>query len=158
MQKTSFARVDRTLAMPPLRTESSLIAVCCQAFKLTLNESRIFVTLLKFDHATKAELQAALSPNGDPVTNIQGVGVTTHTLRKKLASHNIDIISIYGLGYRLAEGARDRTRKILAEYGQDIISAVTPSVSPKLAAKRRNQPQLKNKALDEPDLFSEEPT
>jgi DNA-binding response OmpR family regulator len=126
MPKTSFAQVDRALTAPPLRTESSLIAVCCQAFGLSLAESRIFVALLKHDHVSKAGLHAALFPDGDPVTNIKGVGVTIHTLRKKLARFGIEIINIYGLGYRLAEGARDRTCKQLAEYGQDIVSAVTP--------------------------------
>jgi DNA-binding response OmpR family regulator len=126
MQKTSFARVDRALTAPPLRTESSLVAVCCQAFELTLNESRIFVTLLKQDHAIKAELRAALAPNGDPVPNIKAVGVTVHFLRKKLAPHGIEVVNIYGLGYRLAQGARDRTRKVLAGYGEDIVAAVTP--------------------------------
>ena len=45
MPKASFARVDRALAMPPLRTELSLVAVCCQAFELTLAQSRIFAAL-----------------------------------------------------------------------------------------------------------------
>jgi hypothetical protein len=126
MQKTSFARVDRALAGPPLRSETSLIAVCCQAFKLTLAESRIFVALLKQDHATKAELHAALSPDGGLATTGKAVGVVIHWLRKKLAPHSIEVINIYGMGYRLAEGARDRTRKLLAAYGQDIVNAVTP--------------------------------
>jgi hypothetical protein len=144
MQKTSFARVDRALTAPPLRTESSLVAVCCQALGLSVNESRIFVALLKFDHATKAELHAALFPSGTPVTRVQTVGVVIHWLRKKLAPHGIEVVNIYGLGYRLAAGARDRTCKLLAAYGQDIVAAVTPPVRPK------------NKALElgllEPDL------
>ena len=61
MQK-SFARVDPALAAPPLRTKSSLVVVCCQAFGLTLAQSRIFVALLKHDHVSKAGLHAALFP------------------------------------------------------------------------------------------------
>jgi DNA-binding response OmpR family regulator len=137
MSKTAFARVDRALTFPPLRTESSLVAVCCQAFELTLAQSRIFVALLKQDHATKAELQAALSPSGDPVPDIKIVGVTIHFLRRKLARFGIEIVNIYGLGYRLAEGARDRTCKQLAEYGQDIVEAVTPPAKPS-ETERRN--------------------
>jgi DNA-binding response OmpR family regulator len=126
MPKTSFAQVDRALTAPPLRTESSLVAVCCQALGLSLAESRIFVTLLKYDHATKAQLQAALSPNGGPATTDKAVGVVIHWLRKKLHRHGVAIINIYGLGYRLEEGARDRSRKLLVAYGQDIVEAVTP--------------------------------
>ena len=85
------------------------------------------------------------------MTNIQGVGVTIHTLRKKLASHGIDIINIYGLGYRLAEGARDRTRKLLADYGQDIMDAVTP-LADQAAPRGQN---LKPKG-NQPDLFEPE--
>jgi DNA-binding response OmpR family regulator len=128
MQKTPFARVDRALTAPPLRTDSSLVAVCCQALGLTLAESRVFVTLLKYDHVTKADLHAAQRSGGGG--QVKAVGVTVHWLRKKLAHYDIEVVNIYGLGYRLATGARDRTRKLLAEYGQDIVAAVTPPAEP----------------------------
>jgi hypothetical protein len=79
--------------------------------------------LLKQDHATTPELHVAQRSDG---SQVKAVGVTIHWLRKKLAPHGIEIVNIYGLGYRLAKGDRDRTRKILADYGADIVSAVTP--------------------------------
>ena len=48
-------------------------------------------------------------------------------LRQKLGPQ-IEIATIRGQGFRLAEDARDRLRKILAEYGEDVISAATPPV------------------------------
>jgi DNA-binding response OmpR family regulator len=130
MSKTAFARVDRALAKPPLHTESSLVSVCCQALGLSLAESRLFVVLLKFDHATKADLHRALAPNGGPVPTVKAVGVTVHFLRRKLAPFGVEVINTYGVGYRLAQGARDRTRKLLATYGKDIVEAVTLPAAP----------------------------
>lgn len=122
MQKTLFAPVDRALTAPPLRTESSLVAVCCEAFGLSASESRVFVMLLKYDHASAADLYAAQRSGGGG--QVKAVGVTIHGLRKKLAHHDIEIFSTYGVGYRLAAGARDRTRKLLAAFGEDIVAAV----------------------------------
>jgi len=57
------------------------------------------------------------------------VDVVVYRIRQKLARHGIGIVSIHGFGYRLSEGARGRTRKLLAAYGADIIDAVTPNAS-----------------------------
>jgi DNA-binding response OmpR family regulator len=126
MQK--MFHIDRALTAPPLRsnTESSLVATFCLLLGLTRAESRAFVKLVKHDHVTKRELHRALSHNNNPVTGIKIVDVTVSHLRKKVALHNIEVITVRGVGFRLAEDARDRIRRLLAEYGEDVISAATP--------------------------------
>jgi DNA-binding response OmpR family regulator len=146
-QLVSQHRVDRALTAPPLRsnTESSLVATFSLLFSLTRAQSRIFVILVRFDHATREELHVAMAHDDDPTTAIKIVDVVIGRLRRKLDPFNIKIVTVWSLGYRLEPTSRDRVRKILAEYGADIISAATPPVRPK------------NKAI-EPDLFSEERT
>ena len=120
-------RVDRALTAPPLRSndESSLVAICCLLLKLAPIESRAFVKLVKHDHVTREELHAAISHD----TEIKIVDVVIYRLRRKLARHRIEIHTIRKLGYRLHKNARDKIRRILAGYGEEIISAVTPRPS-----------------------------
>jgi DNA-binding response OmpR family regulator len=140
-------RVDRALTAPPLRnnTESSLVATCSLLLNLTRAESRALVQLLKHEHVTREELHAAIAGDDDPVTVPKVVDVIVGRLRRKLTRRRIKIVTIREQGFRLDPAARDRIRKILAEYGADIVSAATPPVS------------LNLKDI-EPDLFSEERT
>jgi DNA-binding winged helix-turn-helix (wHTH) protein len=69
-----------------------------------------------------------MSRHGDPVSNIKIVDVVICRLRRKLRPHNIAIVTIHGQGFQLAKDARDRIRRILAEHGEDLISAATPPV------------------------------
>jgi DNA-binding response OmpR family regulator len=119
---TAPPRIDRA------RLELSLGVTCCLEFGLTLAESRAFVALLKHECLTKPELHAAIARDGAPATDAKVVGVTIHWLRKKLSHRGIEIISIYGVGYKLARGARARARELLAEHGMDIdvIAPATP--------------------------------
>jgi len=120
----SQRRIDRALTAPPLRSnnESSLVAISCLLLKLAPIESRAFVKLVKHDFVSKEELHAAITH----ATQTKIVDVVIYRLRKKLARHSIKIDTIWGLGYRLRQESRDKIRKILAEYGEEIISAVTP--------------------------------
>jgi len=130
-------RVDRMLTAPPRRSESSLVAVCSLLLKLTPAESRAFVKLLKHDFVSREELHAAVSHNTE--SNI--VDVTIYKLRKKLALHGIKIDTIWGQGFRLRENARDKIRKVLAEYGEEIVSAVTPPRPSPHDSALRQQPE-----------------
>ena len=131
-------RVDRALTAPPLRSknESSLVAICCLLLKLAPIESRAFVKLIKHDFVSREELHAAISHD----TDIKIVDVVIYRLRRKLLRHRIEIHTIRKLGYRLHQNARDRIRKILAEYGEEIISAVTPTPPSLRESALRQQP------------------
>jgi DNA-binding response OmpR family regulator len=121
-------RVDRALTAPPLRrrNESSLVAICCQLLTLTPTESRVLVKLVKHDPVTKKDLHAATAPDGKAVSKINSLNVVVCNLRQKLAPHDIEIKTVWGYGFRLPEDARDRVRRILAEYGEEIVAATTP--------------------------------
>jgi DNA-binding response OmpR family regulator len=139
MQKTAVSevidqhRVDRALTAPPLRsnTESSLVATFSLLLGLTHAESRALVKLVKHEHVTRAELHRAMSHNDNPTSGIKIVDVTICGMRKKLEHlHAVKIITVRGQGFRLDKNSRDRLRKILAEYGEDVISAATPPAKP----------------------------
>ena len=51
------------------------------------------------------------------------MGVVIHRLRRKLTPHGIEIVTIWGHGYRLAEGGRDRAHKLLTEHDAESMSA-----------------------------------
>jgi DNA-binding response OmpR family regulator len=118
-------RVDRALTAPPLRrrNESSLVAICSQLLALTPAESRVLVKLVKHEIVPREGLRAVM---GAAATGSTVVNVVVCRLRKKLAPHGIKIITAWGYGFRLPEDARDRIRKILSRYGEEIISATTP--------------------------------
>jgi DNA-binding response OmpR family regulator len=120
------------LTAPPLRgdTESALVATCRTVFALTPAEARAFVQLVKHEQVAKTDLHAAISAAGKPPTNVKIVDVVVGQLRKKLGPHGIQIDVIYGWGFKLADGARDRVRKLLAEYGGDVLVAATPPRAP----------------------------
>jgi DNA-binding response OmpR family regulator len=136
MQKTAPAlsavieqhRVDRALTAPPLRsnTEASLVATFSLLLRLTHAESRALVRLAKHDHVSREELHAAVSHDDHPVTGIKIVDVVIYRLRRKLSPFGIEVTTVRGQGYTLAESARDSLRKILGEYGQDVIAAAVP--------------------------------
>jgi DNA-binding response OmpR family regulator len=118
-------RVDRALTAPPLRrrNESSLVAICSQLLTLTPAESRVLVKLVKHKIVPREDLRAVM---GAAATGSTVVNVVVCRLRKKFAPHGIKIITAWGYGFQLPEDARDRVRKILAQYGEEIISATTP--------------------------------
>lgn len=140
---SAVTRIDRALTVPPLRsnTEASLVATLCLIFKLTPAEGRALVKLLKYDHTTKAEIHAAIADDDNPPTGARIVSVVIYQIRRKLARHNVQISTIWRLGFRLDKNSRDIIRKLVAEYGEDVVAAATPP----------GQPRPKPEAL-EPDM------
>jgi hypothetical protein len=115
-----------SLISPPRIVSSSeppLVVLCGEKFGLTLAESRAFATLLKHGHVSKEDLHAAISGSG-PTTDIKIVGVTMHWLRKKLLPYGVEVLNVYGFGYRLGQGALERVRELLADL--DIADPTTP--------------------------------
>jgi DNA-binding response OmpR family regulator len=123
--------LDRTLTAPPLRSnaESSLVATFCLLLGLTPSESLAFVKLVKQEHVTGQELHRATSQSDAPVSRITVVNVTVCKLRRKLKPRGIAILNVYGQGYRLDEGSRDKVRTMLADYGEEVGAAAAPPKS-----------------------------
>jgi hypothetical protein len=106
-------------------SESTLVATCCLLFKLTHAESLALVKLLESKHASREALRGA---NSNPLSGSKGVDVIIHRLRGKLAPYDIEIVTVRGQGFGLTATARDKLRKLLADY-----DAGAPTTSPPTA-------------------------
>jgi len=117
--------IDRALTAAPLRSndETALVVTCGLLFKLTHAEARTFVKLLKHDLVARAELHAAMAADDNPTTESNILNVVVFRLRRKLSPYGIQIDTIRGFGFKLADDARGTVRRLLAEYGEDILAA-----------------------------------
>jgi len=114
--------VPSPLLPPRTKAELAAVAICRQQLKLTPAEGRAFMKLVGQDNVTREELHAAICSDAQ----IKIVDVIISKLRKKLARHGIKIETLWATGYALHKTGRDKIRKIFVEYGEEIISAVTP--------------------------------
>jgi hypothetical protein len=55
------------------------------------------------------------------VSRINVIDVIIYNMRRKLAPHDLKIVAVHGLGFKLAEGARERIRKLLVEYDPKLV-------------------------------------
>jgi hypothetical protein len=122
----------RTSTVPP-NAEASLLAALNLLFKLTATEGRALVELMEHQHVSREALHAAMARDGNPISQLKTIDVVIHKLRKKLKPYGIDISTIWGSGFALAESGRDKIQKILAGFGEDAAAAVTPSAEPAAA-------------------------
>ena len=125
--------IDRALTAPPVRgsdDETTFTVTCGLLFGLTHAEARTFVKLLKHDLVARTELHAAMSAVDNPTTRGKIIDVVVCRLRKKLGPYGIKIDTVRGFGFKLADDARDIIRKLLAEYGEDVLAAAaTPGTA-----------------------------
>jgi hypothetical protein len=109
-----------TAVLPGERDETPLAAAFGLVFKLSRGESRMLASLMLHEHRSKEDLRAVATYQ---TSTTGAVGVTIHTLRKKLKPYNVEIFTVRKLGYGLDKRARDRIQKILAEHDKAIIAA-----------------------------------
>ena len=124
--------ITLSLAVPPRVIRAPpLVTACCLTFGLTPSEARVLLALVEHGFVGKADLHGAMSREDKVVTSrINTLGVVVYRLRAKLAEHGIAIETVWGQGFKLDEAARDRLRKILAEYGADTATPSEPEASP----------------------------
>ena len=73
----------------------------------------MLVTLLEHGLVGREDLHAAMS-DGRGTSKIKTVDVVINRVRQKLAGAGVEIVTVWGAGYRLDEDARGRVRKMLA--------------------------------------------
>ena len=100
-----------------------------QLFGLTPAQSRALAALLEHNHVTRAEMHRAMARDNNPVSNIKTIDVIVGKMREKLRPFGVEVATIYGQGFRLAEGARDKINRLLAEYDAGLIST-RPATAP----------------------------
>src|SRR5262245_30584003 len=111
--------IVRASPPPQVDTRTPLIMALNRLFGLTPTESRALIALLENKQVSREALHTATSHDGNPVSKIKTIDVSICKLRKKLTRHGIEVDTIYGLGFKLAEGARDRIYQQLADAGFD---------------------------------------
>jgi hypothetical protein len=87
------------------------------------------VALLERKQVSREAMHAAMAHDGTPVSKIKTIDVILGRMREKLKPHGIEINTVYGLGFRLAEGAHDKINRLLAEHD----AGATPTISPPAA-------------------------
>jgi hypothetical protein len=86
-------------------------------FNLSPAEGRALIELMQYGQVSREALHVAMSPDGTAVSNIKTIDVVVSRMRRKLASHGIKIVTVWGLGFKLAEGARNRIHQQLVGQG-----------------------------------------
>jgi hypothetical protein len=122
--------VKRVLAGPlhdseELMRELRLAAALAARFKLTPAQSRVLAKLLGSGHASRTELHAAIAKDGKPTSNIGIVNAVVSYLRKRLRGYDVEISTLSGIGYAIAEADRARIRAML----EDNVSAATDNIA-----------------------------
>lgn len=79
-----------------------------ERFSLTGAETRALEKLVQSEHVSRREMHIAVADDADPKSKYGSVTVHMWRLRRKLAPHNIEIISDFGQGFRLTAEARDK--------------------------------------------------
>ena len=105
----------------PLEDEHSLKCACARFFKCSPLEAVMLAAMLKRNEVTKQQLHHVIEQNrpGDPArdeTDVKMVDVMICKLRKKLKEHDIKIETMWGLGYLIPAGDRERAIGLLTAY------------------------------------------
>jgi DNA-binding NarL/FixJ family response regulator len=100
-----FPRDQRALQLSRMMTSNpEAIALAIQrTLMLTPTEVAIFITLLQNAHVPKERIDM---PH-------KTVDVHIHNIRRRLAVHGVEIETLWGYGYQLAAGSRDRIMDIV---------------------------------------------
>jgi DNA-binding response OmpR family regulator len=124
--RTALAQLRTIRAAPPDDTQARLLLVFSQLFGLTATQSRALVALMKHGQVSREAMHAAMAHDGIPASNIKTVSVIIGTMRKKLEPFGIEVITVWGIGFRLGAGAGDRVNRLLAGHGGAAIEQVAP--------------------------------
>lgn len=105
-----------------LDNDERLKCACTRYFKASPLEAAMLALILKRDEVTKEQLHTVIEqgrgPGREP-TEIKMVDVMICKLRKKLTSHDIEIKTMWGLGYFMTRQSRDRAVALLLTLQDD---------------------------------------
>lgn len=99
-----------------LEDEEVLKVACARRFKTTRLESSMLAVMLKRREVTKQQLHLVIEQNRDnnrDPTDPKMVDVIICKLRKKLKPYDIEVGTIWGIGYLLEAGAREKAIALL---------------------------------------------
>lgn len=105
----------------PLEQEQALKCACARYFKASPLEAAMLGLMLKRTEVTKQQLHAIIEENrlGKEQTDQKMVDVMICKLRKKLKPHEIEIETMWGIGYLISTAHRERAiHKLLAAVNE----------------------------------------
>ena len=115
---------------PPDDSKTSLLITLNQLFKLSPTEGRALVELMTQVRQPDGPARRHVPRWHPGVGGTAIIDVIINRLRGKLASHDIEISTVRGLGFKLAEGAHDKIDRLLAEYNAEPSTVPFPDLTP----------------------------
>jgi hypothetical protein len=115
-------------ATAPPRDKDALTVTLCLIFRLRRSEGQILAELITHDSRTREQLHRA-AIRGGPTITLGTTGTLISTLRKKLASHGIEVTNVSRLGYGLRTASREKICRWLDEHAARIIATTAPAAS-----------------------------
>lgn len=115
-----------------LEDEDTLRTACARQFKTTKLESAMLALLMKRRETTKQQLHMVIEenrPDGRDATDPKMVDVIICKLRKKLKPFDIEVGTLWGIGYLLEPAHRDATLALL----QGAVPTPAPLPAPAVA-------------------------
>jgi DNA-binding response OmpR family regulator len=103
----------------PLEQEQALKCACARFFKTSPLEAAMLALMLKRTEVTKQQLHLTIEENrlGKEQTDPKMVDVMICKLRKKLKLHDVEIETMWGIGYLISSAHRERAiQKLLAAH------------------------------------------
>jgi hypothetical protein len=110
-------------ATPPPQADVKTPALLAfsQLLGMSPAEGRGLLELMKNGQVSREAMHAAMTHNGTPTTGRKIVDVVISRMRKKLRPLNVEIATVYGLGFRLGDGAREKIRRLLAKHDPKLV-------------------------------------
>jgi hypothetical protein len=100
-------------------SDETLHLACANRFKLTRLQAVVFVAMLRRGEASKTYLHNAIEnnrdDNADP-TDQKMVDVVVCHIRRKLKDNNVNIDTIWGVGYAMRVDARNHALAVMADH------------------------------------------
>lgn len=116
-------RMQRTPQFVKALPEETRLFACMNLFKIPRTQAVLLLALLSRPYAPRDYLHAALQRNrkSDEETSVKMIDVVLCNLRRKLKHLDIQIETIWGVGYRLTETSRDAVNNALEHHVRTIV-------------------------------------
>jgi hypothetical protein len=108
-------------APPPADARTPALLACSQLFGMSPGEGRALLELVKQGQASRETMHTAMSHDGKATSTRKTVDVVVSRMRRKLAPYGLEIVTVHGLGFKFGDGARDRIRRLIAEYDPKLV-------------------------------------
>lgn len=133
-------------AVPPLpnKDKASLAAALCLLFKLSRAQGHVLMKLVTQDYVTAQEICAIAARNDQTLKSSDGSArAFIFALRRRLATHNVRVLTLHGVGHVLHKESRKKICRQLAKYDAEFVHTIKGA----RAAIRPSRPR--------PNLFTE---